>query len=237
MAKDTDTDLEEEKEEVSEEDLEDEEVEDASLEELEDENEIKLFDRWSFKGIEVDDLSLQDYINIEPIIIPHTGGKHSKKKFWKTEHISIVERFINKLLAPGLVKKRIKGRGPSLVAGKKRKAINIVYHAFELIEHVSAEKPINILVKAIENAAPREETTQISMGGISYQKAVDVSPQRRVDLALKLIVQSIYARAYNNIKTIDEIVAEEFILAARNDHNSRAIKRKDEIERVAISAR
>ncbi|SRR6056297_1633415 len=217
-----------------------EQVEDDSISEYEDEvldEEIKLFDRWSFEGIEVDDLSLQNYINLKPIIVPHTGGKHQKKKFWKTEHISVVERFINKFLAPGLVKKRIKGRGSSLVSGKKQTVVKIMYHALEIIEHVSGEKPLKVLIQAIENAAPREETTQISLGGISYQKAVDISPQRRVDLALKLIVQAIYGRAYNNIKTIDEIVAEEIYLAAQNDHNSRAIKRKDEIERVAISAR
>ncbi len=221
-------------EEVEEEDSTSEEEQSV---EKDDSEEIKLFDRWSFEGIEVEDLSLQDYINIDPIIIPHTGGKHQRKRFWKTEHISIVERFINKLLAPGLVKRRVKGRGASLVSGKKQKVIKIIYNAFELIEFTTGEKPINVLVKAIENTAPREETTQISMGGISYQQAVDISPQRRVDGALKLIVQAIFAQAYNNIKTIDEIVAGELVLAARNDHNSKAVKRKDEIERVAISAR
>ena len=124
-----------------------------------------------------------------------------------------------------------------MVSGKKQTVVKIMYHALEIIEQVSGEKPLKVLIKAIENTAPREETTQISLGGISYQKAVDISPQRRVDLALKLIVHAIYGRAYNNVKTIDEIVAEEIYLAAQNDHNSRAIKRKDEIERVAISAR
>jgi len=94
-----------------------------------------------------------------------------------------------------------------------------------------------MLVKAIQNAAPREETTRISLGGISYQQAVDISPQRRIDLALKIIVQSTVGLCYNNIATFDEIMAKELILCARNDANSRAVKRKDEMERVAISAR
>ena len=83
--------------------------------------EILLFNRWSFEGIEVKDLSLQSYINLTPVIIPHSGGKHQHKRFWKTEHISIVERFINKIMTPGLVAKRIKGRGSSHNMGKKQK--------------------------------------------------------------------------------------------------------------------
>lgn len=199
--------------------------------------EILLFNRWSFEGIEVKDLSLQSYINLTPVIIPHSGGKHQHKRFWKTEHISIVERFINKIMTPGLVGKRIKGRGSSHNMGKKQKVINFIYNAFAIIENKTGENPIQVLINAIENCSPREETTRISLGGISYQQAVDISPQRRVDLALKLIVQGTVGLAYNNVKTIDELLANELILAGRNDTNSRAVKRKDEMERVAISAR
>lgn len=198
---------------------------------------ILLFNRWSFEGIEVKDLSLQNYVNLTPVIIPHSGGKHQHKRFWKTEHISIVERFINKIMTPGLVGKRIKGRGSSHNMGKKQKIINIIYNAFAIIENKTGENPIQVLINAIENAAPREETTRISLGGISYQQAVDIAPQRRVDLALKLIVQGTVGLAYNNVKTIDELLANELILAGRNDNSSRAVKRKDELERVAISAR
>jgi small subunit ribosomal protein S7 len=198
---------------------------------------ILLFDRWSFDGIEVRDISLVNYINLRPIIVPHSGGKHQHKKFWKTEHISVIERFINKMMTPGLVKKRIKGRGSSYDMGKKQQFISTIRNSFALIEARSKENPIQVLVKAIQNSAPREETTRISLGGISYQQAVDISPQRRVDLGLKILVQSIVSSAYNNVKTIDEIVAKELMLAGKNDPNSRAVKRKDEIERVAISAR
>ncbi|MHA1776301.1 MAG: 30S ribosomal protein S7 [Promethearchaeia archaeon] len=198
---------------------------------------IKLFNRWSYEGVEVHDISLQNYINLEPVIIPHSGGKHQHKRFWKTEHISIIERFINKIMTPGLVKKRIKGRGSSQNMGKKQKIIRIVYNAFAIVEQKTGENPIQVLINAIENVAPREETTRISLGGISYQQAVDIAPQRRVDLSLKLLVQATVGKAYNNIKTIDELLANELILASRNDTNSAAVKRKDEMERVAISAR
>ncbi len=199
--------------------------------------EIKLFNRWSFEDLEISDPSLENYINLTPVIIPHSGGKHEHKRFWKTIHVSFVERFINKMLAPGLVRRRIKGRGSAWNAGKKQKILGIIQNAFIIIEQKTGDNPLQILIDAIINAAPREETTKISLGGISYQTAVDIAPQRRVDLAIRLLVQGAVGQTYNSLKTIDECIANEIIYAARDDQNSRAIKRKDEMERIAISAR
>ena len=128
---------------------------------------VRLFNKWSFKDLSVSDESLINYINLRPIIIPHTSGKHSKKKFWKSEKISIVERFVDKMLAPGLLSKRIKGKGASLYMGKKQKALKILFNAFVIIEAKTGKNPIQALLDAIVNVAPREETTRISMGGIS----------------------------------------------------------------------
>lgn len=200
-------------------------------------SEIKLFNRWSFENLEVNDPSLLKYINLQPIIIPHSGGKHEHKRFWKTERVSIVERFINKMLAPGLIGRRIKGRNSSINSGKKQKALKIVENSFSIIEKTSQKNPIQVLVDAVINSAPREETTRISLGGISYATAVDISPQRRVDLGIKLLVQAAVGSTYNNLKTIDECVASELLLAAQKSQNSKAVRRRDEIERIAISAR
>ena len=75
------------------------------------------------------------------------------------------------------------------------------------------------------------------MGGISYASAVDVAPQRRVDLAIKYITQAIAAKSHGNVRQFEENIAQELILAAKNSQDSRAVKRKDEIERIAVSAR
>lgn len=198
---------------------------------------IKLFNRWSFDNLVVDDIGLVDYVNLTPIIVPHSGGKHEHKRFWKTERVSIVERFINKMLAPGLIRRKIKGRHAGLNAGKKQKALKIIENAFTIIEETTGKNPIQVIIDAIINTAPREETTRISLGGISYQTAVDISPQRRVDLAIKLLVQASISSSYNNLTTIDEGIAKELVLAAKKDQNSKAIRRKDEIERIAINAR
>ncbi len=197
--------------------------------------EIKLFNKWDF-NVEIRDFSLERYINLRPIIIPHSSGRHEHKRFWKS-NISIVERFINRLLSPGFIHGKIKGHKSSYSSGKKIKTIKMVENAFMLIELKTGMNPIQTLVNAIENVAPREETTRITLGGISYASAVDIAPQRRVDLALKLIVHAISSVTHERIYTIEESIAQELIAASKNSQNSRAIKRKDEIERIAVSAR
>ncbi|MEM1605256.1 MAG: 30S ribosomal protein S7 [Fervidicoccaceae archaeon] len=186
--------------------------------------EIKLFNKWSFQGIEVRDPSLKKYISLRPVFVPHTGGRHEHRRFEKGR-VPIVERLVNKLMSPGKN------------TGKKQLAINIVKQAFEIIHIRTNENPIQVLVRAIENAAPREETTTIMYGGIMYHVSVDVSPLRRVDLALRFMVEGARNCAFNNPKPIEECLADEIIAVANNDPKSYAISKKEEIERIALSSR
>ncbi len=187
-------------------------------------DDIKLFGKWSYKGIIVRDPSLKKYISLKPVILPHTGGRHEKRHFGKAE-VPIVERLINRMMR--------KARN----TGKKHLAYNIVKNAFELIHIRTGENPLQIFVRAIENAAPREETTRIMYGGIVYHVAVDVSPMRRVDLAIRHITEGAYYCAFRSLKPIEECLADEILLAANNDPKSYAIQRKEEIERIALSSR
>ncbi len=196
---------------------------------------IKFFNKWDF-DIEIHDYSLERYINLKPIIIPDSQGRHTHKRFWKS-NISIAERLINKLQSPGYISGKVKGHKSSYNSGKKSKLIKLVETAFSLIELKTGMNPLQVLINAIENVAPREETTKIAMGGISYASAVDIAPQRRVDLALKLLVHAMVNITHDNIITIEEAIAQELIAASKKSQNSKAIKRKDEIERIAISAR
>ena len=199
--------------------------------------EVKLFNRWPFENIEIRDRTLENYINLKPIIVPHSAGRHEHRRFWKSSKVSVIERFTNRLLAPGFIGSRIRGRKSSFNSGKKFKLLRAIKDAFVLIELTSGENPIQVITDAIVNTAPREETTKIAMGGISYASAVDIAPQRRVDLGIKYIVQAIGARSHANEKTLSENLAQELLLASRNSQESRAVKRKDEIERIAVSAR
>ncbi len=195
--------------------------------------EVKLFGKWSYKGVEVRDPGLRAYINLKPVYIPHTFGRHEKVKFGKAQ-VPVVERLINRLLAPGREKgtKKIGKEG-----GKKLKAMKIVEQAFSIIEMKTGENPIQVLVRAIENAAPREETIEIRQGGVIRRYSVDIAPQRRLDLALKFIVSGARQRAWRSPLSISECLAEELILASRNRFESHAIRKKVEIERIAEASR
>jgi small subunit ribosomal protein S7 len=186
--------------------------------------EILLFGKWSYDFVDVKDPSLKKYICLKPVRLPHTSGRHEHRKFGKAE-VPIVERLINKLMMPGRN------------AGKKHLAYNIVKKAFDLIHLKTGENPIQVLVRAIENSAPREDTTRIMYGGIVYHVSVDISPLRRIDVALKYLTEGARLKAFNNPTPIEEALADEIILAASNDPKSYAIQRKEEIERIALSSR
>ncbi|MHA1367818.1 MAG: 30S ribosomal protein S7, partial [Candidatus Heimdallarchaeota archaeon] len=99
------------------------------------------------------------------------------------------------------------------------------------------KNPIQVLIDAIQNAAPREEVTRITYGGMAQLQSVDVAPMRRVDIALTNIVEGVFKKSFNNILTAEEILARELMDAADNKSSSFAVSKMLEIERVALSAR
>jgi small subunit ribosomal protein S7 len=185
--------------------------------------EIKLFGKWPF-NLEVNDLALKRYISLNPVYAPHSMGRHEHGKFRKAE-INIVERLINDLMRPGSA------------AGKKARAINVVKNAFELINLRTGQNPIEVLVRAIENSAPCEDTTRLSYGGMVYHMAVDIAPLRRVDLALRLITEGARKASLNNPRPLEECLTDELILAANKDVKSYAVSKRNEMERVARASR
>ncbi len=191
---------------------------------LENLNRMKVFGKWDPTEVEVRDPGLRDYICLKPTYLPHTGGRHAKKRFAKSE-VPIVERLMNKLMRT------------QKNTGKKHLAYKIVKKAFDIIHERTGENPIQVLIQAVENAAPREETTRIIYGGITYHEAVDCSPQRRVDLALRFIAEGTQQRAFRNPKPVEECLAEEIIAAAKYDTDCYSIQKKEEIERIAEASR
>jgi small subunit ribosomal protein S7 len=182
-----------------------------------------LFGKWSLE-VETKDPGLKRYISLSPIQVLHTMGRHEHHKFHKSR-LNVVERLINNLMRPGKN------------AGKKVRAINFVKNALEIIHLRTGQNPVQILVEAVENTAPCEDTTRISYGGIAYHQAVDISPQRRVDLALRLITEGARKAAFNNPRPFEECLAEETIVAAKKDTGSYAVQKRNEMERIAMHAR
>ena len=197
--------------------------------------EIKAFNRWSLEGIKVDDFGLQPYITLKPRIVPRTGARYAGNKFHKSRTF-IVERLINKLMIPGHKSKK-HFKTSYHITGKAQTAYGIVEEAFKQIEKATKENPIKVFVKALENAAQREEIITIEYGGARYPKAVECSPQRRVDLVLKHMTQGAYHRTFNTKKSIVSSLAEEITNAYRMSNASNAIAKKLEIERQSDSSR
>ncbi|MBS3128711.1 30S ribosomal protein S7 [Candidatus Woesearchaeota archaeon] len=196
---------------------------------------IKAFNRWSTEGIEVQDPGLRSYITLEPRVVPKTGARYAGNRFHKSKTF-IVERLINKIMIPGhKSKKHFKSSG--LITGKASTAYNLVEKTLTKIEQTTKENPVKVLVKAIENAAPREEIITIEYGGARYPKAVECAPQRRVDIALRLMVQGAYHKSFNNKKSFVDFLTEEITGAYYSDQKSHAISKKNEVERQADSSR
>ena len=88
----------------------------------------------------------------------------------------MVERLVNSLM--------MHGRNN----GKKLLTVRIVKHSFEIIHLLTGENPLQILVNAVINSGPREDSTRIGRAGTVRRQAVDVSPLRRVNQVNKLYI-------------------------------------------------
>lgn len=185
---------------------------------------MPLFGKYDTKSIVIKDIGIARYINLGGSGMPHHSGRHANTHFAKMK-IPLVERLINHMMRT------------ENWTGKKMSAYKVVQEAFEIIAAKTKDNPVQILVNAIQAAAVKEETTRLKYGGISVPKAVDTAPQRRVDLSIRYIAQGAVQTSHRNPKPIAECLADEIIKASKGDITSFAIAKKDDIERVAKSAR
>ena len=176
---------------------------------------------------QINDISLEDYIAVKPkyaTFVPHSAGRYAAKRFRKAQ-CPIVERIVNSLM--------MHGRNN----GKKLMAARIVRHAMDIIFLLTDQNPLQVVVDAIINAGPREDATRVGSAGVVRRQAVDISPLRRVNDAIYLLTTGAREAAFRNVKTMAECLADELVNAAKGSSNSYAIKKKDELERVAKANR
>ena len=198
-------------------------------------NPIKLFNKWDVEGVEVQDAGLKKYMSLNPTYVPHTGARYAGNKFHKSK-IFIVERLINKINNPGHKgKKHHTTSGRS--TGKSQTSYLLVEQTFDQVYAKLKKNPVEVFVRAIENAAPREEIISIEYGGARYPKAVECAPQRRIDLALRYFTQGAYAKSFNSKRSAVSCLAEEIIGAYEMSASSAAISKKLELERQADASR
>lgn len=182
-----------------------------------------IIGKYDNDSIKIEDKGLEKYIILDSKDL-FIGAPHANKLFGKSK-ISIVERLINNLMRT------------EVYSGKKIKAYKVVKASFEIIEKKTKANPMQTFIDALQNAAPKEETTRLRFGGISVPKAVDIAPQRRLDAALRNICQGALNASHKNKRSIGSCLADEIIKASKNDPASFSISKKNDIERIARSAR
>jgi small subunit ribosomal protein S7 len=183
-----------------------------------------LFNKWNLNEVEIKDPSVRRYINLQSSIVPHSAGRLSTQQFAKGEML-IVERLINRLMQT------------EMNTGAKERTIRITREAFDIINKKTKKNPVQVLVDAIANAGPREETVRLKYGGINVPKSVDTAPIRRVNSALRFISNGVYAASHKSKKYVSEALADELIAAARGDAKCYSMTKKEERERVAKASR
>jgi small subunit ribosomal protein S7 len=183
-----------------------------------------IFGKYDLSEVVVEDPGLRRYINLQPIGLPHTGARHANKSFGKTK-VNIVERLINNMMRT------------EHSTGKKSFMYKTVNQSFDIIAKRTKTNPVQVLINALQNSSPKEEITRLRFGGISVPKAVDTSAAHRLDVALRNICKGAVSSSHRNKKRMALCLAEEIILASKADMNSFAVSKKEEMERIAASAR
>lgn len=183
---------------------------------------VPLFGKWDLTEVEIEDTTLEKYINLDAFQIPHTGGRHSKKRFGR-RNLTIIERFINNLMRS------------EKYTGKKAQAYTVMKNAFEIINSKKKINPAQVMVQAVENSAPRAAVVSLRYGGIRVYSGVDVSPTRRVDTAIRnLCIGAL--QSSKKQRSIEKSLSRELMLASEGNPDSYAIGKKEELERQAEAA-
>lgn len=197
--------------------------------------EIKLFNKWSFAEVIVTDLGIKPYINIDPIIVPRTNGYYHNTPFYKTK-VNIVERIMNRINVCGHKGKRHR-QSSGHNTGKAKTSMNTMLDVLTQLEKRTKQNPIQVLVSAVENASPREEVITIERSGARYAQAVDIGPQRRVDLVIRYICQGASYKSFNKEKSIVSALTEEIMDCYEKGNASMAMSKRAEIEKMAAAAK
>ena len=183
-----------------------------------------VFGKYDASEVVCRDPGLAPYINLTTVGIPHTGGRHANAWFGKAR-LSVVERFTNKLMRTGKY------------TGKKQGALKAFESALDSIAERSGENPLQTFVDAICHAAPMEEITRIKFGAVSQPKAVDSSPSRRLDVALGNLAKGAQQGTKKSKRSLTQCIVTEIMKASEGDVTSFAVSKKEEVQRIAASAR
>ena len=184
----------------------------------------KVFGKWDASEVTCRDPGLAPYVNLTTVGFPHPGGRHANAWFGKSK-LSVVERYVNKLMRTGKY------------TGKKQGAMKAFEEALDTMAERSGDNPLQLFVDAICYAAPMEEITRIKFGAVSQPKAVDASPSRRLDIALRNLAAGAASGTRKSKRTLTQCIVNELTKASTGDVTAFAVAKKEEVERIAASAR
>ncbi|MEK6914390.1 MAG: 30S ribosomal protein S7 [Nanoarchaeota archaeon] len=195
---------------------------------------FKLFGLYDVSDIKINDSGMKRYINLDQKLMIKSHGR-VREKFGKSK-INLLEIFANLIAVPGHRGKKHKIQ-TSWKSGKYSQNMKIVLETLKIIEEKMKINPVQVLVTALENAAPMDGVTVIEYGGARYPQAVDISPLRRVTMTLRFMVQGSYDKSFNKKTKIEQALANEIMKAYNKDMESVAMSKKRDSEKQADSAR
>lgn len=123
--------------------------------------------------------------------------------------------------------------GKVMLSGKRSLAERIVYAAIDMAnEGTDTVDPLEIVVRAVENAKPRVEVKSRRVGGATYQVPLEVDPARSESLAIRWLVN--YARNRKGVP-MHRALSNEIKDAANNQ--GAAVRKRDDVHKMAQANR
>lgn len=120
-----------------------------------------------------------------------------------------------------------------MISGKKSVARHIVYNALDkFAKRVKMENPLEAFERALENAQPSLEVKSRRIGGATYQVPVEISPTRRLSMAMRWIIN--FSRAKVGRSMEDGLASE---LADCFNNQGTTIKKKEDTHKMAEANR
>ena len=115
-----------------------------------------------------------------------------------------------------------------MIDGKKGTAQKILYTAFKNIEDKTGQPAMDVFATALNNIMPEVELKVRRIGAANYQVPVEVTPERKVTLGLRWLVN--YSRLRHENSMEDRLAAE--IIDAANGTGA-SVKKRDDVHKMA----
>lgn len=148
---------------------------------------------------------------------------HKLQRYDPKYRSKLVGKFINKLMWDG----------------KRSTAASLFYRALDYVKQkANVEDPIEVFMKAIENAQPQLITKKRRVGGANYQVPSPVEPHKAVSLAMSWIIESVRGKRVRGKsgpkpgrKPTYVSLGDEIIAASKGEGG--ACRKKEEVHRNA----